>query len=150
MRLLVCICKRNSYSSNSGYSIELNGFLAGLLKEDAATHTGIPDTRSHSPLPSRRSRSPTPSGSTGSPPRTPRSLSAPAPSSPRSRSPPPSSRSRSRKCCYGRTIEKFVILDVVEGFPLRGVNIGQRRASEEVGSTHTACRRGQGPGHAGR
>ena len=47
-------------------------------------------------------------------------------------------------------MEKFTILEVVEGFPLGGLNIGQRRAPEEVGPTQAASRRGLGPGGANR
>ena len=39
------------------------------------------------------------------------------------------------KRCGGGTMEKFVILDMMEGFPIGVVNIGQRRASEEVEPT---------------
>ena len=47
-------------------------------------------------------------------------------------------------------MEKFAIQDIMEGFPIGGVNIGQRRASEGVGPTQAACGRGQGPDCAGR
>ena len=50
----------------------------------------------------------------------------------------------------GGTMEKFAILEVVEGFPLRRLNIGQRRAPEEVGPTQAASWRGQGLGRASR
>ncbi len=47
-------------------------------------------------------------------------------------------------------MEKFTILEVVEGFPLGTLNIGQRRAPEEVGPTQAASWRGLGPGRASR
>lgn len=47
-------------------------------------------------------------------------------------------------------MEKFVILEVVVGFPLGGLNIGQRRALEEVGPAQAACWRVQGVGRARR
>ena len=47
-------------------------------------------------------------------------------------------------------MEKFAILDMMKGFPIVGVNIGQRRVSEEVGPTQATCGRGEGPDHAGR
>lgn len=47
-------------------------------------------------------------------------------------------------------MEKFMILEVVEGFPLGGLNIGQRRALEEVGPTEAASWLRQGVGHANR
>ena len=47
-------------------------------------------------------------------------------------------------------MEKFAILDVMEGFSRGGVNIGQRRAPDEVGPTQAASWRGQGVGRAHR
>ncbi|KAE8768570.1 hypothetical protein D1007_59950 [Hordeum vulgare] len=47
-------------------------------------------------------------------------------------------------------MEKFAILDVMEGFPRGGVNIGQMRVSKEVGSTQPPCGCSQGSGRAGR
>ena len=41
-------------------------------------------------------------------------------------------------------MEKFTILDMLEGFPVRGVSIGQMRASQEVGPTQVAYGRDQG------
>ena len=43
-------------------------------------------------------------------------------------------------------MEKFAILEVVEGFPLEGLNIVERNTSEEVGPTQAASWRGLGPG----
>ena len=45
-------------------------------------------------------------------------------------------------------MDKFAILDVMEGFSHGGVNIGQRREPEEVGPTQVASWRGQGVGRA--
>ena len=45
-------------------------------------------------------------------------------------------------------MEKFAIVDVIEGFSHEAVNIGQRRASEEVGPTQAASWRGLEPGRA--
>ena len=42
-----------------------------------------------------------------------------------------------------------MILDVMEGFSHGGVNIGQRRASEEVGPTQASCGCDQVLGRAG-
>ena len=47
-------------------------------------------------------------------------------------------------------MEKFMILEVVEGFSLGTLNIGQRRAPEEVGPTQAAYWRGLGPGRTRR
>ena len=47
-------------------------------------------------------------------------------------------------------MEKFTILDLMEGFSLGGVNIGERMAPEEVGPTQATCGCGQGVGRAGR
>ena len=47
-------------------------------------------------------------------------------------------------------MEKFTIPEVVEGFPLGTLNIGQRRAPEEVGPTKATSWRGLGPGRASR
>ena len=47
-------------------------------------------------------------------------------------------------------MEKYTILKVVEGFPLGTLNIGQRRALEEVGPTQATSWRGLGPGRASR
>ena len=51
-------------------------------------------------------------------------------------------RSRYRKRCSGGTMEKFAILDLLEGFWIGEVNIGQRRAPKEVGPTQAASSRG--------
>ena len=47
-------------------------------------------------------------------------------------------------------MEKFAILEVVEGFPLRILNIGQRRAPVEVGPTQAAFWHSLGPARASR
>ena len=47
-------------------------------------------------------------------------------------------------------MEKFAILEVVEGFPIGTINIGQRRAPEEVGPTQASSWRGRGVGRAHR
>ena len=47
-------------------------------------------------------------------------------------------------------MEKFAILEVVEGFPLGTLNIGQRREPEEVGPTQATSWHDLGPGRASR
>ena len=59
-------------------------------------------------------------------------------------------RSRSVERYGDGTMEKFTILDILEGFPIGEVNIGRRRAPEEVGPTQATWWRGQGVGRAGR
>ena len=47
-------------------------------------------------------------------------------------------------------MEKFAIMEVVDGFPLGGLNIGQRRAPEEVGATQADRRHNQHDSQAPR
>ena len=61
-----------------------------------------------------------------------------------------SQRSRSLKRCVSGTMEKFAIPESLRGFPLGTLNIGQRRAPEEVVPTQATSWRGLGPGRASR